>query len=238
MESVVSFLDSYGYWLLLALGFAEFSGIPIASVPALIAAGGLAAAGGLSLPVVALCAAAGGLLADLGWYGVARWQGRRLVGAACGLSTNPGACVLGVESKLARIGAPYILSAKFLPGAANLIAPAAGFRAVPFARFLALDAVALLLWASVYSTVGWLLSDQVEGVIVLAARLSLWVLTTLLLLGAGAVALRLVKRRRHRSAHERSARCGEGEENPPGEPTAGRALPSPIVDPNRPMENR
>ena len=115
MDSLLGFLESYGYWLFLAVGFAEYAGLPIASVPVLIAGGALASSGGLSLPAVAASAAAGGLLADAAWYGLARWKGERLVGVACGLSSNPRACVVGVERSVERLGSRYILSAKFLP---------------------------------------------------------------------------------------------------------------------------
>jgi hypothetical protein len=62
-------------------------------------------------------------------------------------------------------------------------------------------------------------------------------LEALLLLGAGAVVLRLVKLRRHRSAH-RSGCCEEREEEPSGEPTAGRTSRFSIIHSTQPMENR
>jgi hypothetical protein len=42
LEIVVGFVESYGYWMLLAAGFAEFAGFPIVTVPILIAAGSIA----------------------------------------------------------------------------------------------------------------------------------------------------------------------------------------------------
>ena len=97
MDALLHILDSYGYALLFALGLAEYGGGPIASVPILIASGALARAGGLSLPLIVVSVAMGGLTADALWYGLARWKGCRLVSAACGLSSNRQAYVLGVE---------------------------------------------------------------------------------------------------------------------------------------------
>lgn len=72
MEQLTALLEQYGYLLLFGLGFLEFIGAPIASVPVLIVAGGLAASGGVSVPGIILSAALGGLLADSIWYGTAR----------------------------------------------------------------------------------------------------------------------------------------------------------------------
>lgn len=47
-ESLVRYLESYGYWTALAAGFAEYVGVPLATVPLLIAAGGMSAAAGLN----------------------------------------------------------------------------------------------------------------------------------------------------------------------------------------------
>ncbi|MFQ5690176.1 MAG: DedA family protein [Gemmatimonadota bacterium] len=201
MDTLAGFLDSHGYWVLLALGFAEYSGIPIASVPVLIGAGALASSGRLSLPLIVGFAALGGWLADAGWYAMARWQGCRLVGAACGLTSNRHACVTRVEGKVRRLGGAYVLSAKFLPGAGNLIAPAAGFAGLASLPFLLLDGIALLLWATVYTTLGWLFSDQVEAVLRIALGYSRWALMGLVVLVIGGVAARAFRLRRHGAAH-------------------------------------
>ncbi len=201
METLATIFETYGYGLLVAVGFAEFAGIPIASVPVLFGAGALAAGGGPSLIGVAAAAAVGGFLADAGWYSLARWKGSRLVRAACGLSSNPQACVVGVEGRVNRLGNLYVLSAKFPPGAANLIAPATGYAGFSPIRFLALDAVALAVWASVYSTLGWLFSSQVETAIVVTVAYSRWALLGALVLIGMAGAWRLFKIRMHRAQH-------------------------------------
>lgn len=197
METIVEIFDNHGPLLLFALGFAEYAGVPIASVPFLIAAGALSGTGGLGLATVVSLAAAGGFVADGAWYGLARWKGQKLVGAACGLSPNPRSCVTSVEAKVLRLGAPYILVAKFIPGAGNLVAPAAGFGRYPALRFLALDAAALFLWATAYSGLGRVFAARVEALIGLAETYA----TSVLLLGAALVAAggtyRILKARAH-----------------------------------------
>ncbi len=47
METLDAFLSNYGYWVFFAVGFAEFVGVPIVSVPVLIGGGALVASGTL-----------------------------------------------------------------------------------------------------------------------------------------------------------------------------------------------
>ncbi len=89
MENLDTFLSSYGYWVFFAVGFVEFVGVPIVSVPVLIVGGAMVASGTLGFWAVVLSVAAGGWLADLGWYSVGRRQGPWLIDVACGLSSNP-----------------------------------------------------------------------------------------------------------------------------------------------------
>lgn len=201
MDTLLTLLDNYGLVLLFIVGFAEYSGVPIASVPVLIAAGSLAKIGGLSIPPVILAVTLGGLAADAAWYGLARWKGERLVGAACSLSPNPRVCMGNVEARVRQLGAPYIITAKFLPGVGNLIAPAAGFGGIPALRFLTLDFVALLLWANVYSGIGWIFSTQVESLILLAESYTRWLLLLLILLVGLGGTYRYMKIRLHAAAH-------------------------------------
>ncbi len=146
--------------------------------------------------------AAGGWLADLGWYAIGRRQGSWVIDVACGLSSNPMACVLKVKNRLARMGTPYIVLAKMLPGAGNLIAVAAGlagFRTLPF---LLADAASLILWATIYTGTGWIFSDYVTAAIEWALTYNRAVVVVLMLIVLAA-AWRLRKVRFHREAHRR-----------------------------------
>ena len=165
MENVDAFLSSYGYWVFFAVGFAEFIGVPIVSVPVLIGGGTMVASGTLGFWAVVVSVAAGGWLADLGWYSMGRRQGSWLIDVACRLSSNPKACVSTVEDRLSRLGIPYILLAKMLPGSGNLIAVVAGLAGFASLPFIVADAAALILWAAIYTGTGWILSDQVAPAI-------------------------------------------------------------------------
>ena len=81
MEPLVLLLERYGYGLLFGVGFLEFVGAPIASIPVLIVAGALASSGDVSFFIIVLAAALGGLCGDLTWY----CHCRRLAGIDAGL---------------------------------------------------------------------------------------------------------------------------------------------------------
>ncbi len=106
MENLDAFLSSYGYWVFFAVGFVEFVGVPIVSVPVLIGGGAMVASGTLGFWPVVLSVAAGGWLADLAWYSVGRRQGSWLIDVACRLWSNPRACVSTVKERLSRMGTP------------------------------------------------------------------------------------------------------------------------------------
>jgi membrane protein DedA with SNARE-associated domain len=137
----------------------------------------------------------------MGWYAFARWKGSGLVGIACGLSSNPTACVLGIRTRVEALGGPYVLVAKLIPGAGNLAAPAAGLARFPALKFLAADAFALTAWAALYASVGWVFAGQIEAAVrwvVASGRIV--VLVGGFLIGAAAL-WRVIKGRLHAAAH-------------------------------------
>lgn len=205
METIIGALEQYGLGLYFGLGFAEFMGVPIASTPLLVAGGALArVAEGVHPLAMIPAAAAGGLLADGVLFALVRWKGNAVVDAACGLSSNPSACVLMVESKIRRVGPAFIVVSKLVPGAGNLVGPAAALTSVSRGRFLFYDGLALLTWATVYTSLGWLLSAQVEHAVAWVtgyARVALLLALAAMLLSAG---LRLARVKRHAKAHARA----------------------------------
>jgi membrane protein DedA with SNARE-associated domain len=204
MEAARLLLEGYGYWLLLAVGFAEFAGLPIASVPVLIVAGAAAAEGAISLPAAALAAAVGGLLADATWYSLSRWRGQRLVDTVCNLSSNPRSCVLSIANQLEKVGPMYVLPSKFVPGTGNLVAASAGLAGLrPFA-FLSADAVALGLWSVVYLGLGYLLEGQVAATMNWVAGFAGVAAAAAAALILGAIVWRFVRAGMHREGHRRA----------------------------------
>lgn len=202
LHTVTAFLESYGYAVFFGVGFLEFIGAPFAGTAFLVAGGALAATAGSPSPWILIAsAAAGGLLADAILFHLTLWGGRKAVDAACGLTPNPGACVHGVTRKLERFGGRYILPAKFIPGAAALIAPAAAMAGLPFRRFVVQDALALLLWAGVYISLGWIFSNSVEVALAWIMTYLKWVGPVFVLLVVASLIWRVRKYRKHAEGH-------------------------------------
>ncbi|MDT8437121.1 MAG: VTT domain-containing protein [Gemmatimonadota bacterium] len=201
MEFVHELLETWGYGLLFAVGFAEFIGVPMLSSTVLVLAGAAVVTGGsLSLPLVIAAAAAGGFVADQFWFHMARWKGRSLIDLACGLSSNPNACGHAVVRKVEWIGPFYVLPSKFLPGTGNLIAISSGIARLGPWAFAAADAVALLAWAALYSTLGRLFADEVALAVDRVASVTGFAGIAALSLFVAAVAWRWARVRRQRRA--------------------------------------
>ena len=162
MDAVALLLEQHGTLVLFCVGFLEFIGAPIAAVPMLLVAGAMAAMGALPLPAVVGAAVLGGFAADIVWFAGARVGGAGLVNVACGLSSNPKACVHGVAKRIRCAGPVYMISSKLLPGVGNLAAAGSGFAGIPAVRFIVLDVLSLFVWAGVYGGIGWAFSGQVE----------------------------------------------------------------------------
>ncbi len=197
MELVEQLLDTYGYWLFFAVGLAEYAGIPVAGSSILLIGGTAAATGNAHLFPLIAAAALGGLLADLIWYQVARWRGDRIVSGLCGLTSNPNACVLKVADRIRLIGARYIVPSKFIPGTGNLAAASAGLAGVRPLTFLATDSVALGLWASAYSGLGYLFAARIENLLVWLAGYGRVVILVAVSLILAATVWRTVRVRLH-----------------------------------------
>ena len=221
MEQLVALVEGsgYGYLVLAGLGFAEYAGVPIVSVPVLVAAGALTTTTSLAPAAVAASAAGGGLAADLLWYGLGRWQGRRLVGVACSLSSSPGRCVVDVERRVRQLGLRVVVPSKFLPGVGNLLAPAAGFAGLDAARFVGGDALALALWAGAYTGLGVLFAGQVGAVLDWIAAYRGWAVFAAGFAIGAAVVWRRLRASRHEAGHQAAAPGTDGpqqEEAPEG----------------------
>ncbi len=60
-----------------------------------------------------------------------------------------------------RLGSPAIFAARFVPGSRAIVFVTAGLRDVPPGRFVALDAVASVLWVPIVLAIGSALGDRI-----------------------------------------------------------------------------
>ncbi len=164
MHGSLEFLLKHGSLVLFAWVFAEQLGLPLPSIPLLLAAGALAGTGRMSFPLSLLLPVGAALLADLFWYEVGRRKGIRVLQWLCKISLEPDSCVRRTEGAFAKHGARSLLVAKFLPGLNAVASPLAGIFHMRAPRFLLFDALGALLWAGSFLGLGYAFSGQIERV--------------------------------------------------------------------------
>src|SRR5215470_17067307 len=116
MDSAQAFVAGHGIWFVLGTIFLGGLGLPIPLPAVLLAAGVLAGMGRLGLAAVLSGSVVALLVADLLWYQLGRWQGRRILALLCRISLEPDSCVRRTEDLFARHRAGSLLVAKFVPG--------------------------------------------------------------------------------------------------------------------------
>jgi len=111
----LQFLTAHGYTLVFVFVLADQAGLPMPSLPVVLAAGALAGDGHLNLLVVLGLSAAGAFLSDTLWYELGRYRGGRVLGVICRLSFEPEVCVRQTQESFRQHGWRSLLVAKFVP---------------------------------------------------------------------------------------------------------------------------
>lgn len=171
MHGILEFLLRHGYLVLLAWVFAEQGGLPIPSIPLLLAAGALAGTGRLNLIAALMCCLVAAVAADTIWYQLGKRQGIKVLQFLCRISLEPDSCVRRTEGLFEKQGARSLLFAKFLPGLNTVATPLAGIFHMRFRKFLLFDALGSLLWAGSFLGIGYIFSGEIERIAEHAERL-------------------------------------------------------------------
>lgn len=164
MNSTLEFLVHHGYVVLLGWVFVEQLGLPIPSIPLLLAAGALAGAGRMNILAALFTTIFAALCADSLWYQLGRIKGIAILQLLCKISLEPDSCVRRTEEVFSRQGARSLIFAKFLPGIGAVAPPLAGVFHMRMARFVMFDSMGTLLWAGTFLGVGFLFSGQIEEI--------------------------------------------------------------------------
>jgi membrane protein DedA with SNARE-associated domain/rhodanese-related sulfurtransferase len=147
-------------------------GLPIPTIPVVLALGALAGTGRIN-PVTGLpLAIAGSLCADLVWFQLGRWRGSRILGLICRVSLEPDACVSKTQDLFSRHGLKSLLVAKFVPGFDTVAPPLAGLLGVRRGSFVLWSIGGALIWLGVYGGLGYLLSGRFEELAIAAQQFS------------------------------------------------------------------
>src|ERR1700688_5112957 len=164
MNGILDFLVRHGYVVLLGWVFVEQIGLPVPSVPLLLAAGALAGAGRMNIVAALLVTMFAALCADSLWYELGRIKGIAILQLLCKISLEPDSCVRRTEGVFSRQGARSLVVAKFLPGVGAVAPPLAGVFHMRIARFMMFDSMGTLLWASTFLGAGFIFSGQIEEI--------------------------------------------------------------------------
>src|SRR3981189_1718363 len=196
MHRMLEFLLHHGYVLLLGWVFAEQLGLPLPSMPLLLAAGALAGTGHLNFLAALFYVMLAALAAASIWYQLGRRKGIKVLHLLSKMSREPDSCVRRIEGLFSKQGASSLLLAKFLPGLGTVAPPLAGIFHMRPRRFLLFDAAGSLLWAGTFLGLGFVFSGEIERVAEYLASLGGWLLVLLLAAFAAYLAKKFVARQR------------------------------------------
>src|SRR5579875_3607529 len=149
----------HAYSVMFGWVLVEQAGVPVPSVPLMLAAGTMSAAHRLHiafmLPIVLLAC----LIADSMWYWMGRRYGGRVLDLLCKMSLDASTCVHRAQGSMARRGGVTLLFAKFVPGVSTIAAPIAGQSGMTFPKFAAYDMSGTLIWAAAWLAAGRFFGD-------------------------------------------------------------------------------
>jgi len=186
----------HAYLVLFGWVLVEQAGIPIPSVPLMLAAGTMSAAHkvqiALILPVVLLAC----LISDTMWWWLGRRFGSRVLDLLCKMSLDASTCVNRAQGSIARRGGVTLLFAKFVPGVSTIAAPIAGQAGMAFHEFAVYDIVGTLAWAGAWLFAGRFFGDIAARSDRLFATLTHFAVALVLLMILGMIIYRYVQRHR------------------------------------------
>lgn len=185
----------YGYGVVFLGVFLENAGLPVPGETMLLAGSALAHFGRLSLPGVIVTAIAGATLGDNLGFAIGRRGGRALLerhGWRLGLTSGR---LVEFDRFFAQHGPRTVFLARFITGLRVFCAVLAGSSTMRWPTFIIYNASGAVVWCTVIALAGyalggsWVLLERWIG------RTSLFAL----ILAAGAVAIWIVRRRKHAS---------------------------------------
>jgi len=196
MHRTLEFLLHHGYMVVLGWVFVEQVGIPLPSMPLLLAAGALAGSGQLNFFASLFYAMLAAVVADSIWYQLGRSKGIRILQLLCKISLEPDSCVRRTEGIFSKQGARSLLVAKFIPGLGSVAPPLAGIFHMRRLRFLLFDGAGALLWAGTFLGLGFAFSGEIERIAERLASMGGWLLVLLAGVFGGYITYKYVARRR------------------------------------------
>ena len=195
MNSMMFLLLRHTYSVIFGWVLIEQAGLPIPSIPLMLAAGTMSAAHKLhvayALPVVMLAC----LIADSMWYFLGKRYGSKVLDLLCRFSLEAASCVSRTQGTVTKRGAFTLLFAKFVPGLSTMAAPIVGQAKIPYLTFVLYDMAGTLIWASAWLFAGRFFGDLAKRSTDFFAALGHFAGLLVVLMVIAVVVYRVVKRR-------------------------------------------
>lgn len=199
MNHITEFLVLHGGLVLFLIVFAEQSGLPLPGAPWLLAAGALAAEGRLNLFNSIVWATVGSLAADSFWFLAGKRNKARLFRFFPHWHSIWDVVTRKTHASLIVRGLQMLTAAKFLPIGILVPLRAGALDADPM-RFLLVDAVCSLFYATLYILPGFFLHNQLEQLVALVKRFGFVIFPLLLIFLRGYLRHEFIKRHRAKLA--------------------------------------
>ncbi|MBT5700375.1 MAG: sulfurtransferase [Gammaproteobacteria bacterium] len=162
MTEFLQFLVEHGYVVIFAWVALDQAGLPLPTLPLLLAAGALAGTGELSLLGIFVVCTLATVPIDLFWFWLGRLRGARVLHLLCILSLEPDYCVRDTEALFKKLGPLSVVLAKFIPGLQTLAPPMSGLTGMSMLVFFILDLVGTLAWVAFFVLVGFYFHTELE----------------------------------------------------------------------------
>ena len=140
----------------------DATGLPFPGRLLLAAAGAMAATGHANVMAVIAVGALGAMLVDQVWYLTVTRGSNWLIDAYCRMRGRQRACSDDAIEYFRRYGAITIVLGRFFTVVRLLVWPVAASHGLGYGRFVVLDVVGALFWASIWVMVGWFVGEHWE----------------------------------------------------------------------------
>jgi len=198
MGSILHLLEHHTLGLIFGWVLVEQAGVPVPSVPVMLAAGTLSAAHkfhvAYAIPVVMVAC----LISDSAWFLLGQRYGRRVLNLLCRFSLEADSCVTKTQRTMGRRGAVTLLFAKFVPGLSTMAAPIAGQAKMDYLEFVGYDMAGSLFWACTWLFAGRFFGDVAKRSSDFFGILSHFAVLLVLLMVVAVIVYRLMTRHRFR----------------------------------------
>jgi membrane protein DedA with SNARE-associated domain len=208
LNSLAGPLDHYGYWAVALLLLLENIGVPVVPgefamiVGAIFAASGRAGLNIVGVGVVAVIASFVG--SQIG-YLIGRFAGRELILRYGKYVFLKGHHLDRAQGTVDRYGGVVVIIARFIVGLREANGIIAGITKMRWLTFTVYNAIGACAWVATWVSVGYVAGDHINAIYKVFNQVAIYVLVAAVVLIAGYLAWRYIRRRRAGGAAEAAA---------------------------------